>query len=133
MSARKRLAEIDANWSDDQVAALIAEVLTESEREPYCFVMNHNAGKPDYLACPLRYDFTFQNQVGIETMFKGDAMTWLVKALKLGYVVSAAGPEIRRHSGLKPKHPYGDTYSIKRARERADIKRRVLDDDDIPF
>ena len=132
-SYKAQLDDITEHWTDQRVADLLALAAVESERIPYCFVINHDVRGRDLKACPVPYDFDSKGHVGIETMDKEKARGWLAKAILLGYTATHAGPEERRRSGLKPRQPYGDSYSVRRARERAEWKRRPDDDDDIPF
>lgn len=133
-SYTSQLDDITEHWTDQRVADLLALAIVEPERIPYCFLIDHNTRGPGFPASPVAYDFETKGGVGIETMDKEKAREWLAKAILLGYTAHHAGPEQRRRSGLKPRQPYGDSYSIRRARQRADWKRRPQDDtDDIPF
>lgn len=131
-----QLLEIKPDMPDYKVAALIAGAMLETDRVPYMFSIDHNIGAPKFEACPLHYDFTYGKTVGIETMKRYEAREWIIRALLMGYNVTAAASDRKRKFGVAHRAPYGVAHSIKRARSRADFHAKLANgelDDDIPF
>ena len=122
-SAASQLAAIDGSQTDEAIALLIAEALLESDRQPYCFGINHDVRAPNYEPCPYRYDWRLGGTVGIETDIHLRAKLWITHALIGGYDVFRAS--VRTHK------PESGPHSIKRCRVTAEYRRRP--DDDIPF
>lgn len=131
MNYTARLLEIK-DESDSEVARLIAEAALESDKQPYCFSINHNVGAPDFKGCPLVYDFRWGKTVGINTMDRKRAYLWIVSALNRGYTVTRAG---HKTQGIKDREPYGFAYDISHVRLRAFYHQQPKpeNDDDIPF
>lgn len=123
--AQAQLLAITPKVPDYTVALMIADVMTESEREPYCFSINHSVGPPDRKACPLPYDWAYKKTVGITKKSRAEAEKWLVHALMKGYTVERVSPKDHLPDG-------GSCYSIATARRRAYIC-DIDDEDDIPF
>jgi hypothetical protein len=139
-SAAQALLEIKSHTPDQAVAGLIVNALLESDRQPYCFAINHDVRPPKCLACPLEYDWSLKDHVGIETPDRRKAEHWITQAVLKGYTVSMAG--VSGRNVASPRHqPYGATMSIPWARKRAkwhqsDLARKASGedlDDDIPF
>lgn len=136
-SAAQKLLDIQSHASGQVVAIFIAEALLESDRQPYCFAINHDIRPPKCLACPLDYDWSLKDHVGIETQDRRKAEHWITQAAMKGYTVSMAG--VSGHNVPSPRHqPYGTAISIASARRRAEWHQRTpeqkkADDDSIPF
>lgn len=143
-SAAQKLLDIQPHASDQAVAVFIAEALLESDRQPYCFAINHDIRPPKCLACPLEYDWSLKDHVGIETQDRRKAEHWITQAALKGYTVAPAG--MSGHNQAFPRHQqYGLTYNIANVRRRAEwhqgeetrraaYKAAGKDmDDDIPF
>ncbi len=124
--AAEQLLEITDATSVREIAVLVAEAMLETDRQPYAFCINHNVGKPDYKACPLEYDWHRGALVGIDTMNRTRALSWIGHAISRGYIVSTVD---RKHK------PDGSSMSLDKARSRAAYHQRpkVENDDDIPF
>src|SRR6266704_2725346 len=90
-SESAKLLEIRPETTDRQIALMIAAALLESERQPYCFAINHDIRPPKHKACPLDYDWALKDHVGIETQDRRKAERWLARAALKGYTISPAG------------------------------------------
>lgn len=133
-SETAKLLEIQPTTPNRQVALMIAAALLESERQPYCFAINHDIRPPKNKPCPLDYDWALKGHVGIETQDRRKAEAWLARAAIRGYTISPAGTSLRNSTA--PCHqPYGTTASIAIARRRAEWHQKPQSekDDDIPF
>lgn len=124
-SVAQRLLDIKPDASDREVAMLIAEYMLEADRVPYRFAINHDVRPPKNLACPLAYDWTRRDVVGIDTSNKELARKWLTNAVLRGYTVSQ----------YVKFDPVGRSSSLQRARGRAALHQMPKGDDadDIPF
>lgn len=138
-SAAQALLEVNLSTSNIMIASRIAAALLENDRQPYCFAINHDIRPPKCLACPLDYDWSLKDHVGIETQDRRKAEHWIEQAALKGYVISTAGVS-GHNTAVRCHQPYGLTYSIRKARERAewhqsDLERKAKGDpdDDIPF
>lgn len=120
------LLDINDRTPDPDVARMLAVKVTEAERTPYIYGINHDTRGPKYLPCPFDYDWVLKDHVGILTMNRAQALKWIEAALCAGYIVE------RCDSG---KHPDGPSVCMKRARERAAYHQQPKGgpDDDIPF
>lgn len=130
MNATEALRSMKLESSGETVALLIANALLESDRQPYCFSINHDIRPPKNLACPVTYDWSLRGHVGIETWGRFTAREWIINALLKGYSVAKVHPKQRIVEGL--------SYSIETVRARAEFYQRpkaesTHDDDDIPF
>lgn len=127
MNSAQRLLEINPTASDDIFAALIAEALLESDRQPYCFSINHDIRPPKNKACPLPYDWALAARLGITTHYRVRAREWIIQAALARYTVSQARAKTLALHGL--------SLSIRTARARAEYHQRPNkeNDDDIPF
>lgn len=129
VSASQRLLEFNPAVADSVIASIIADLLLESDRQPYVFGIYHSVRAPKYEACPVDYDWTLGGRVGIHTSIRLKARVWIREAALRGYAISRADPKTHR--------PEGPSISIKSARDRAawfrDRKSREENDDDIPF
>lgn len=124
--------ELDLFASDIDWAELISEALTERERLPYRYWINHDVraascakGGPRTGRCPVVYDWANRELVGISTSIKIEAQMWIKRALLAGYDVGFADANYK---------PIDVRYSLAGARTRAIAARMPPDDDDsIPF
>lgn|SRR6478736_1867918 len=122
-SEAARLLTISPSLPDRNVAAMIAAMMLEIDRQPYWFSINHDTRPPACRACRLDYDWNLKGRVGIKTMNRERARRWITHALLLQYQVS--------REGGKPL-----TSSLEIARRRAANHQRPPSentDDDIPF
>lgn len=128
MNPVEKLLTITDEISDREAAALIAtKIVFYAKTEVYRYSINHDIRPPTCMPCPVPYDWTVKNRVGVEFNSRHLAERWLTLALIHGYEVE----EVDGH-----RKPTGSrTESVKRARERADYARRpkLEIDDDIPF
>lgn len=126
LTASQKLLEIRPTAPDREVAALLADKCIELTDVPYRFAINHDIRPPKNLYCPLRYDWTRKDRVGIEWKLKIPTWTWLTKAFLLGYTVYQMDAN---------RQPVNFPHSIAIARRRAAQHQRPKDDtdDDIPF
>lgn len=133
-SYQVKLLAITNATPDSEVAKLIACAMLETDKLPYAFSINHNIGPPDNKRCPLEFDWSYKNTVGIETMDNLVAMNWLTRAALGGYVLTGAVPAKGfRGPGQKVHDRLGAPYSIVNARRRAEWAQAPKNDYDIPF
>lgn len=130
MTPKDRLFSVTASTTDAEVAALIADKLIFYARsEWYRYRINHDIRPPKCLACPVSYDWSVKDHVGIETTNKAHARKWLTDAALAGYRIE--------ETDAKRKPLLGEWIeSIDTARRRAEMFQRPkpeFDDDDIPF
>jgi hypothetical protein len=118
----QKLLEVTPSFADRQVAMMIADHCMELGDTPYRFSINHDVRPPGNLACPLRYDWTKKDSVGIETNDPLSARRWLTSALLRGYTISRVNGALY-------------SASIEQVRRRAAEHQRPKgnDDEDIPF
>ena len=121
-SLAQLLLEIEPDASDRKIATLIGDRMTENERVPYIFSIQHDIRPPKNLRCPVRYDWALKDRVGIHTTDKPTARRWITEACLHGFSVTSDGV-------------YPLTFSIAIARRRAEFHQHppVYDDGDIPF
>lgn len=120
--------------TDAELAEFAAEKLLETDRQPYCFSINHNVGPPKNMACPLLYDFVYGKTVGIETQDRVRAYRWIEQAILQGYTVSRAASDRQHKYGVARFAVYGPSSSLKYLRMQEEYLARVSsNDDDIPF
>ena len=125
------LLEMPPTASDRFVALLLADKCIELTDKPYRFAINHDIRPPKNLACPLGFDWSRKDRVGIEWEHKLPVRQWLTKALQLGYTVYYMGAD---------REVRGFPHSIAIARRRAALHQMPKVDyskgehyDDIPF
>jgi|ERR1035437_125899 hypothetical protein len=123
-SIGQRLLDIPPSASDQMVAMMLADKCIALADRPFHFAINHDIRPPKNLACPLRYDWTRKDHVGVETKNALEIRQWLTKALLLGYTVQQMN---ERRKGI------GFTHSIAIARRRAALHQMLENGDDIPF
>jgi hypothetical protein len=124
----EKLLKVTAAYSDNTVAALIADQLVcYAASEWYRFRVNHDISPPKCLACPLPYDWTMKGFVGIETTNKAHARQWLTDAALAGYKIEEVD------AMRKPR--YARARSIDEVRKHAQSYQAQWsnNDDDIPF
>jgi hypothetical protein len=122
----EKLLKVTAAYSDNTVAALIADQLVcYAASEWYRFRVNHDISPPKCLACPLPYDWTMKGFVGIETTNKAHARQWLTDAALAGYKIEEVD--------AKRKPRYARAKSIHAVRKDASLSQMYRSDDDIPF
>jgi len=129
-SISQKLLEITPAFDDRQVALMLAEKCLALTEKPFRFSINHDIRPPKNLACPLHYDWSRKDRVGIECADKETARRWLTHAARLGYTIQQMDAD---------RKPLGFPHSIEIARRRAASHQRPQptpgadDDDDIPF
>jgi len=117
----QNLLDISPDASDRKIANLIAEYMLETDRTPYVFSINHSVRPPLCLPCPVPYDWTIKDRVGINSTDKERARRWIIQAAMLGYSVERTGDKTAL------------TMSIAIARRRAKYHQMSSNDDIIPF
>jgi hypothetical protein len=125
-SIAEKLLDVTDAFGDRQVAAMIADKMTQAEREPYRFKINHDTRGPAFKRCPIEYDWTLKDVVGIERRNKAQARLWITNAALNGYQITEVD--------AKKKDQGSRTESIAIVRRRAMYHQQPKsDDDDIPF
>lgn len=125
-SISEQLLALTPDATDIRVADLLSHQMLELSVEPYEFAINHDIRPPKMLACPLEYDWSRRDRVGVRGKTRLEAQRWLVKALLLGYTAYYTGLDKRLEK----------RFSIQLARGRAamaQLSQGLSDDDDIPF
>jgi hypothetical protein len=125
-SVSQQLLEITPAYSDRRVAEMLASKCLELTEKPFRYAINHDIRPPKNLACPLRYDWTRKDRVGVEIADKETARRWLVSAALAGYTIYYIGAN---------REVIGFPHSLAVARSRAARHQqpKVDNDDDIPF
>jgi hypothetical protein len=127
VNAESKLYALGAEADGLVIAQHIASALLESDRQPYCFSINHDIRPPKNEACLVPYDWALKGRVGMVTQDVVAARAWIIAAACAGYSIAMAHPKSHTVDGL--------SYSIKTVRTRIEFKLRHKDndDDDIPF
>lgn len=122
------LLEITNEYSDRRVALMLAEQCLSMTDKPFRFAINHDIRPPKNLACPMHYDWTRKDRVGVEINDKETARRWLVSAARLGYTLYLMKAD---------RTIDGRSWDVERARRNAAWHQRPQvekdHDDDIPF
>ena len=124
--------------SDKEIALKEAARVLDADDAPFFLSINHDvrsaacrSNKPRTGACPLIYDWSHANLVGIKVEHRLEAKRWVMQALELGYTVAR----------LRPNYEPMATGQIEFARRLlADRERRAAMtpkerkiDDEVPF
>lgn len=122
----QQLLDITPDYSDRRIAMLLADKCIALTDKPFRFSINHDIRPPKNLACPLYYDWSRKDRVGIETLMYEPLRKWLTKAFMLGYTVSLTNAE---------RENISFPHSIEIVRRRAARRRHecAQELDDIPF
>ena len=122
----QQLLDITDAFDDRQVAVMLAEKCLGLTYKPFRFTINHDIRPPKNLACPLHFDWSRKDRVGIETNDKEMARVWLTRAVRLGYTTQQADAS-RNHVGFQ------HSIAIARQRARNHQRPKVDNDDDILY
>jgi len=129
-NASQKLLEIAPSAPDRQVAMMLADKCIELTDAPFRFAINHDIRPPKNLACPLHFDWSRKDRVGIETTVKAVMRAWLTKAFFRGYTV---------YQTNTARGSIGFPHSVVIARRRAALHQMPkpgqpgYEDGDIPF
>ena len=127
-----RIDQLSLTASDSDIAQAIADTLMNVRRlPPYRLAVWHEA-KAGPCALPVHSIIDQGRMCSVEYQSASDARTWIVKALRMGYIVARQeGRDWHMHKHSVKEIRRDLTYRLKRASMTPE--QREKDDSEIPF